>query len=192
MIGQTARLEFKLVALDADPNQVAQGIAPPGAQILPMADGTGSIAVQRRIMVSGEQLIDAKQGFDENGRPVVNITFNAAGARRFGRTTQENVGKPFAMILDDKVLSAPNIETAILGGQARISGNFTVETANALAISLASGKLPVKFDFVEERTVSAELGADSIRAGTIASIFATLAVIGLMIITALSSSARLA
>ena len=183
LIGQTARLEFKLVDLNADPNQVAQGRAPPGSQVLPMADGTGAIAVQRRVMVSGEQLVDAKQGFDQNGRAVVDITFNPAGARRFGRVTQENVNKPFAIILDDKVLSAPNINEPILGGKAQISGNFTVETANQLAISLASGKLPVKLNVVEERTVSAELGKDSIEAGTIASIFATLAVIGLMIVT---------
>jgi preprotein translocase subunit SecD len=183
LIGQTARLEFKLVALDADPAQVAAGRAPPGAQVLPMADGTGAIAVQRRVMVSGDQLIDAKQSFDQDGQPVVSITFNAAGARRFGRTTQENTGKPFAIILDDEVLSAPNINEPILGGQAQISGQFTVESANALAVSLASGKLPVKLNVVEERTVSAELGADSIEAGTIASIFATLAVIGLMIFT---------
>ena len=183
LIGQTARLEFKLVDLNADPNQVAQGRAPPGSQVLPMADGTGAVAVQRRVMVSGEQLVDAKQGFDQNGRAVVDITFNAAGARRFGRVTQENVNKPFAIILDDKVLSAPNINEPILGGRAQISGNFTVESANQLAISLASGKLPVKLNVIEERTVSAELGKDSIEAGTIASIFATLAVIGLMIIT---------
>ena len=88
LIGQTARLEFKLVDQIADPNQVAQGRAPPGSQVLPMADGTGAIAVQRRVMVSGEQLVDAKQGFDQNGRAVVDITFNAAGARRFGRVTQ--------------------------------------------------------------------------------------------------------
>ncbi|HEU0310244.1 MAG TPA: protein translocase subunit SecD [Sphingomicrobium sp.] len=183
LIGQTARLEFKLVDLNADPNQVAQGRAPPGSQVLQMADGTGAIAVQRRVMVSGEQLVDAKQGFDQNGRAVVDITFNAAGARRFGRVTQENVNKPFAIILDDKVLSAPNINEPILGGRAQISGNFTVETANQLAISLASGKLPVKLNVIEERTVSAELGKDSIEAGTIASIFATIAVIGLMIVT---------
>jgi preprotein translocase subunit SecD len=183
LIGQTARLEFKLVDLNADPNQVAQGRAPPGSQVLPMADGSGAVAVQRRVMVSGEQLVDAKQGFDQNGRAVVDITFNAAGARRFGRVTQENVNKPFAIILDDKVLSAPNINEPILGGRAQISGNFTIETANQLAISLASGKLPVKLNVIEERTVSAELGKDSIEAGTIASIFATLAVIGLMIIT---------
>jgi len=183
LIGQTARLEFKLVDLNADPAQVAAGRAPPGSQVLPMADGTGAVAVQRRVMVSGDQLVKATQGFDQDGRAVVDITFNAAGARRFGRVTQENVGKPFAIILDDKVLSAPNINEPILGGRAQISGNFTVESANQLAVSLASGKLPVKLNVIEERTVSAELGADSIRAGTIASIFATLAVIGLMIIT---------
>ena len=183
LIGQTARLEFKLVDLNADPQQVAQGRAPPGSQVLPMADGGGAIAVQRRVMVSGDQLVKATQGFDQNGRAVVDITFNAAGARRFGRVTQENVNKPFAIILDDKVLSAPNINEPILGGRAQISGSFTVESANQLAISLASGKLPVKLNVVEERTVSAELGKDSIEAGTIASIFATLAVIGLMLIT---------
>ncbi|MCL6742005.1 protein translocase subunit SecD [Sphingomonas sp. RB56-2] len=183
LIGQTARLEFKLVDLNADPNQVAQGRAPPGSQVLPMADGKGAIAVQRRVMVSGEQLVNAKQGFDQDGQAIVDISFNTAGARRFGRVTQENVGKPFAIILDDKVLSAPNINEPILGGRAQISGSFTVDSANQLAVSLASGKLPVKLNVVEERTVSAELGADSIRAGTIASIFATLAVIGLMIIT---------
>ncbi|HVL30580.1 MAG TPA: protein translocase subunit SecD, partial [Sphingomicrobium sp.] len=158
LIGQTARLEFKLVDLTADPNQVAEGRAPAGSQVLPMADGTGNVAVKRRVMVSGEQLIDAQQSFDQDGRPVVSIKFNTAGARRFGKTTQENVNKPFAIILDDKVLSAPNINEPILGGQAQISGNFTVDSANQLAIALASGKLPVKLNVIEERTVSAELG----------------------------------
>jgi preprotein translocase subunit SecD len=148
-----------------------------------MADGSGNIAVKRRVMVSGDQLTDAKQSFDQDGQPVVSITFNSAGARRFGRVTQENVGKPFAIILDDKVLSAPNINEPILGGQAQISGSFTVESANALAVSLASGKLPVKLNVIEERTVGPDLGKDSIRKGTIASIAATLAVIGFMVIT---------
>jgi preprotein translocase subunit SecD len=183
LIGQTARLEFKLVDLEADPGQVAQGRAPAGSQVLPMADGTGGIAVKRRVMVSGDQLVDARQGFDEDGRPVVDIVFNATGARRFGRVTQENVNKPFAIILDNQVLSAPNINQPILGGRAYISGNFTVETANQLAVSLASGKLPVKLNFIEERTVSPELGRDSIRRGTIASIVATVAVIAFMLLT---------
>ena len=129
-----------------------------------MVEG-GAIAVKRRVMVSGDQLVDARQAFDQDGQPVVSIKFNTAGARRFGRVTQENVGKPFAIILDDKVLSAPNINEPILGGQAQISGSYTVESANQLAIALASGKLPVKLNVMEERTISADLGADSIREG---------------------------
>jgi len=183
LIGQTARLEFKLVDLTADPNQVAQGRAPAGSQVLPMVEGGGNIAVKRRVMVSGDQLIDAKQTFDQDGRAVVSISFNTAGARRFGRVTQENVNKPFAIILDDKVLSAPNINEPILGGQAQISGNFTVETANQLAVSLASGKLPVKLNVIEERTIGPELGKDSIQKGIIASLVATFAVILFMLVT---------
>ncbi|GAA4753301.1 hypothetical protein GCM10023264_20490 [Sphingomonas daechungensis] len=183
LIGQTARLEFKLVDLTADPNQVQQGHAPAGSQVLPMAEGGGNIAVKRRVMVSGDQLVDAKQSFDQDGRAVVSIRFNTAGSRRFGRVTQENVNKPFAIILDDKVLSAPNINEPILGGQAQISGNFTVETANQLAVSLASGKLPVKLNVIEERTIGPELGKDSIQKGIIASVVATLAVIIFMIVT---------
>ncbi len=183
LIGQTARLEFKLVDLTADQAQVAAGRAPAGSQVLPMADGTGGMAVSRRVMVSGDQLIDAKQSFDQDGQAVVSITFNSAGARRFGRVTQENVNKPFAIILDNKILSAPNINEPILGGQAQISGSFTVESANALAISLASGKLPVELNVIEERTVGPELGKDSIRKGTIAAIVATLAVILFMLVT---------
>ncbi|HEX6410309.1 MAG TPA: protein translocase subunit SecD [Sphingomicrobium sp.] len=183
LIGQTARLEFKLVDLTADPNQVAQGRAPAGSQVLPMVEGGGNIAVKRRVMVSGDQLVDAKQTFDQDGRPVVSISFNTAGARRFGRVTQENVNKPFAIILDEQVLSAPNINEPILGGQAQISGNFTVETANQLAVSLASGKLPVKLNVIEERTIGPELGRDSIQKGIIASVIATGAVILFMLVT---------
>ena len=184
LIGQTARLEFKLVDQTADPAQLQEGRAPPGSQVLPMADGSGFIAVKRRAMVTGEQLIDAKQTFDQQtGEAVVSIRFNPAGARRFGRVTQENVNKPFAIILDEKVLSAPNINEPILGGQAQISGGFTTETANQLAISLASGKLPLKLNVIEERTVGPDLGKDSINKGVIASIGATLAVILFMVAT---------
>jgi len=183
LIGETARLEFKLVDLSADPAQVAQGRAPAGSQVLPLVDG-GFIAVQRRVMVSGDQLVDAKQSFDQqSGRPNVSITFNAAGAKRFGRATQENVGKPFAIILDDKVLSAPSINEPILGGQASISGNFTTESANQLAISLASGKLPVKLNPVDQRSVGPDLGRDSINKGILASGLAIFAVIIFMLIT---------
>jgi preprotein translocase subunit SecD len=183
LIGQTARLEFKLVDLSADPNQVAQGRAPAGSQALPRADGTGFVAVKRRVMVSGDQLESARQGFDQDGRPTVDIKFNADGARRFGRVTQENVNKPFAIILDDKVLSSPNINEPILGGNAQISGGFTVQTANDLAISLASGKLPVKLNVIEERTVGPDLGADSIHKGVVASLIGTAGVILFMLVT---------
>ena len=183
LIGQTARLEFKLVDLSANPADVQQGRAPAGSQALPMANGQGFIAVKRRVMVSGDQLTDAKQSFDQDGRPDIEITFNSAGARRFGRATQENVNKPFAIILDDKVLSAPNIESPILGGRANITGSFTVQSAHDLAVSLASGKLPVKLNVIEERTVSAELGQDSIRKGVIASVVGVVGVIIFMLVT---------
>jgi preprotein translocase subunit SecD len=134
-------------------------------------------------MVSGDQLTDARQGFDQDNRPVVELMFNTTGARRFGRVTQENVNKPFAIILDDKILSAPNINEPILGGRAQISGNFTVETANDLAVSLASGKLPVKLNVIEERSIGPDLGKDSIHKGVVASLVGTLGVILFMLIT---------
>ncbi|WP_265587117.1 protein translocase subunit SecD [Sphingomicrobium arenosum] len=197
LIGRTARLEFKLVDLEANPGELNAGRAPVGSEIAPYpdaplglpfvgystADGVPQIALKRRIIVSGDQLADANQSFDQDGNPVVSLKFNSQGARRFGRTTQENVQKPFAMLLDGQVLSAPNINEPILGGQAQISGNFTVDSANDLAIALSSGKLPVKLDVVEERTVSADLGKDSIEKGTLAAILGTLAVVVYMLVT---------
>ena len=183
LIGQTARLEFKLVDLTADQNLVQQGRAPPGSETLPMIEGGGNIAVKRRTIVSGENLTQAAQIFDENGNPAISFTFDTSGARRFGRVTQDNIGKPFAIILDNKVLSAPTIQSAILDGRGRITGNFTVESANQLAIALSSGRLPVKLNIIEERTVGPELGKDSIRKGAIASVVATAAVILFMLVT---------
>jgi preprotein translocase subunit SecD len=184
-LGKTAKLEFKLVDLTADPEQVAKGIAPAGSQVLPYPDSPEkAIAVQRRVMVSGDQLIDATQGFDQQSNaPIVNIRFDGQGGRKFARVTQDNTGKPFAMILDGVVLSAPNINEPILGGQAQISGNFTVDSANDLAIALRSGKLPVALKVVEESTVSAELGQDSIRSGILAGIVATIALVVYMLLT---------
>jgi preprotein translocase subunit SecD len=134
-------------------------------------------------MVTGQQLVDAKLAYDENNQPVVSISFDSRGARSFAKVTRENVDKPFAIILDDVVISAPNINEPILGGQARISGSFTVKSATELAVQLASGSLPVNLKVIEERTVGPELGRDSIRWGAIASISATLAVILFMLIT---------
>lgn len=186
-LGKTAKLEFKLVDQTADPAQVAQGNAPPGSQVLPYPDdpsGLKKIAVQRRVMVSGDQLTNANQGYDQQtNAPNVNIRFNGQGGRRFARVTQENVNKPFAIILDNVVISAPNINEPILGGQAQISGNFTVDSANQLAIQLRSGKLPVALKVIEESTIRPELGQDSIQKGVLAGVVATLALMGFMIMT---------
>jgi len=183
LLGKTAKLEFKLVDQNADPQDVAAGRAPAGSQILPMLEG-GNIAVKRRVMVSGDELTDARQEFDpQSGNAVVSIRFNSQGGRKFGRVTSENVGKPFAIILDNMVISAPNINEPILGGSAQISGNFTVESANELAISLRSGKLPVALKVIEESSVSAELGKDSIEKGILAGILATLALVAYMLLT---------
>ncbi|MGE4323004.1 MAG: protein translocase subunit SecD [Sphingobium sp.] len=184
LLGQTAKLEFKLVDYTANPAEVAQGRAPVGSEVLPYPDnpsGIPFIAVKRQVMVSGEELTDAQQSYDQQtNEPNVTIRFNGSGGRKFGQVTSQNVNRPFAIILDDKVLSAPNINEPILGGSATISGNFTVESANQLAIALRSGKLPVALTVVEERTVGPGLGADSIRAGLLASIVAVVAVAAFM------------
>ncbi len=183
LIGKTAKLEFKLVDVDADPALAQAGRAPPGSQILPFADQPGSIVVKRRALITGDQLVDAQLSNDQNGRPAASFRFDSAGARKFAKATQANVGKPFAIILDNKVISAPNINEPILGGSGIISGSFTTESANSLAILLRSGKLPVELKVVEERTVGPDLGADSIRSGAIAAGVAVLAVSLLMIMT---------
>ncbi|WP_095011905.1 protein translocase subunit SecD [Tsuneonella mangrovi] len=173
LIGQTAKLEFKLVDMNALPSDVAAGKAPPGSEILPYASSSRfagqSIAVRRLGGIKGDNLTNAQQGFDQQtNEPVVNITFDQQGADKFARLTTENVNKPFAIILDGKVLSAPNINEPIRGGQAQIAGGFTVDSANELAIALRSGALPVDLKVIEQRTVNPELGKDSIRSGLIA------------------------
>lgn len=188
LLGQTAKLEFKLVDQNALPADVEQGIAPPGSEIFPYAEGSGfagsSIAVKRLGGIKGDQLINAQQSFDQqNNEPVVSIQFDQQGGAKFAKLTSENVNKPFAIILDGKVLSAPNINEPILGGSAQISGSFTVDTANQLAISLRSGALPVDLTVVEERTVGPDLGADSIKKGMVAMAIGSLLVILLMIVT---------
>ncbi|MFD1035258.1 protein translocase subunit SecD [Sphingomonas hankookensis] len=183
LLGKTARLEFKLVDLAADPAAVARGQAPAGSQILPYPAQGAPIAVKRSTIISGDQLADARQTYDQNGQPNVTINFNAEGGRRFAKVTQENTGKPFAIIVDNSVISAPNINEPILGGSATISGGFTADSANQLAIALRSGKLPVDLTVVQESTVSPELGADSVKAGVTAAIIATVAVIVFMVMT---------
>ncbi len=192
LLGQTARLEFRMVRevseLSAEEQQALQaGQAPIGYEMLPTARGEGGPGfelVERQVMISGDQLIDAQPGFDpQDGSPVVNIRFNAEGANIFAKVTSANTGKRFAMILDGTVLSAPSINEPILGGQAQIKGSFTVDSSKQLAIALRSGALPVKLAVVEERTVGPDLGRDSIEKGALAAIVATIALILFMIVT---------
>ncbi len=182
LIGRTARLEFKLVEVDSLPCGTPRR---PGIQYLPSDElpaGT-CMGVQSRAMISGEQIADASQNYDNDNRVAVQVRFNVQGSQRFAQVTQANVRRRFAIILDNRIISAPVINEPILGGTASIAGSFTVESANALAISLKSGRLPVDLHVVDERSVSPELGADSIRSGTIASIASVLVVILFMLIT---------
>jgi preprotein translocase subunit SecD len=182
LIGRTAKLEFKLVKEDATPEQLQSGRAPVGSQIVRFANGA-PLAVDRRAIITGSQLTKAHQSFNQNNEAEVAIEFNAEGGRRFAEVTRANVGKPFAIILDNVVLSAPSIREPILGGAASISGSFTVESAQALAIALQSGALPVTLKVVEERTVGPQLGQDSINAGVKASVIASVAIILFMLVT---------
>jgi preprotein translocase subunit SecD len=171
VIGSTAKLTFHRVHESIPAELAQQGRIPAGFKIYPgdpAADrgGAGSYLLQEVPIVQGEDLVDAQQGFDSRtNEPVINFRFNQKGARIFGRFTTDNIGRPFAIVLDDKVLSAPVIRSEILGGSGQISGNFTVESANDLAIKLRSGALPAKLTIVEERTVGASLGQDSVDAG---------------------------
>jgi len=187
LLGKTARLEFKLVDETANPADLAAGRAPVGSQILPYPNnpaGIPFIAVKRPVIISGDQLADARQGFDQQSNsPNVSINFNAAGGQRFARVTQQNVNKPFAIIVDNSVISAPNINEPILGGSASISGSFTVESANQLAIALRSGALTIDLKVIEESTVGPDLGRDSINAGILACAVAVLLVVVFMFLT---------
>ena len=187
LLGQTAKLEFKLVDTTASPTDIALGIAPPGSQIVPYANvekGVAAIAVKRLGGIKGDQLTNAQQTNDQRtNEPVVSITFDQQGGAKFAKLTTENVNRPFAIILDGKVLSAPNINEPIIGGSAQISGSFTVESANSLAISLRSGALPVDLRVIEERSVGPDLGADSIRKGMIAMLVGTIALMTFIVVT---------
>ncbi|MEE4199543.1 protein translocase subunit SecD [Erythrobacter sp.] len=187
-LGQTAQLEFKLVDQQALPSNTEAGVANPGSQIYPYAANSNfagqSEAVKRLGGIRGDSLINARAGVNpQTNENVVNIQFDQQGGQRFAQLSTQNVGERFAIILDGEVISAPFFNEPILGGSAQISGNFTAESANQLAISLQSGALPVPLTVIEERTVSAELGEQSIRSGLIAMMIGSIAVIALMIAT---------
>ncbi|MCW1920266.1 protein translocase subunit SecD [Rhodobacter sp. KR11] len=179
MIGTTAKLSFNTVVgttQDAEAN--------PGPGNILAADGEREglyFILDATPVVSGDNLVDAQPSFDQNGRPAVSFRFDTTGARKFGEYTGANIGAPFAILLDDKVISAPTIQTAITGGSGIITGSFTVEESTNLAVLLRAGALPAEMKFLEEKTVGPELGQDSIDAGRTAAVIGLVAVAIFMI-----------
>jgi len=185
LLGKTAKLDFRMVDVSIPPEQAAQGRVPPDSEILYSSTQPRTpYLVEKRILVSGADLTDAQPGFDQRtSEPIVSFRFNTSGARKFAQVTQENVGKPFAIILDNQVISAPVIREPILGGSGQISGSFTVESANDLAILLRAGALPAPLTIIEERTVGPGLGQDSIAKGKLSSYVGAAMVIIFMLVT---------
>ena len=175
LIGKTAKLTFHpVVRSTGDPDARAGA----GNILLPEVDGTGAYYVlERRPVISGEHLVDAQPSFDQNNRPAVSFRLNATGGRIFGEYTAANIGNPFAITLDEEVISAPVIQSHIPGGSGIITGNFSVEESTRLAILLRAGALPAEINVLEQRTVGPELGQDSIEAGRIAALIAFVAVL---------------
>ncbi|MDG2231207.1 MAG: protein translocase subunit SecD [Paracoccaceae bacterium] len=181
LIGTTAQLTFQPVIGPASDADTDPGF---GNELLPSLDEPGRFYIlDAAPVVTGEDLVDAQPSFDQNGRPAVNFRFNPSGARRFGDYTAENIGEPFAIVLDGEVISAPVIQSHIPGGSGIITGSFSVEESSNLAILLRAGALPAGLDFLEERTIGPELGADSIQAGKMACI---VAFVGVLVFMALS------
>ncbi len=182
LIGKTAKLSFHSVHPSISVEEAKASRPPMGYRIYEAdekEEGYQSAYVLAETpVVQGDDLVDAQPGFDhQTNAPIISFRFNQSGARKFGNFSKSHVGEPFAIVLDDKVISAPVIREAILGGSGQISGNFTVESANNLAIQLRSGALPAKLTIVEERTVGPSLGADSIEAGKIAGIVGMIATV---------------
>lgn len=181
LLGKTAKMTFHLVDTQTDP---LSGQVPPGTRLMPSDDpsevyGNGQpvkYAVKTRVMLSGDLLTGATATY-EQGQPVVAFKFNNKGARKFGRITQDNTGKPFAIVLDGRVITAPRINEPILAGSGIISGNFSVDSANDLALLLRAGALPAPLNVIEERSVGPSLGADSIAAGKKAALLAMLLIL---------------
>ena len=176
LLGQTAKLNFRMVDTSISISDALRGKIPPRSEILYDKDAIPWL-VNKKILVSGERLADAQAGFDQmTNTPVVNFRFDVTG-KSFARATSDNVGKPFAIILDNEVISAPTIRQPILGGSGQIEGGFTVESANDLAVLLRAGALPAPLNILEERTIGPGLGADSINSGTIATIIGMILVL---------------
>src|SRR6201993_100653 len=187
LLGRTAKLTFQLVDTGASLEDAHSGHLPLGDEVLPAAEsnkvriGPSAYVVHKRVIVGGDMLVDAQPTF-QNNEPVVSFRFDAAGAKRFGDATRDNMGKPFAIVLDNKGISAPVIREPILGGGGIISGSFTVQSASDLALLLRAGALPAPITILEERTVGPDLGADSIHAGAVASLVGVVLVVLFMIL----------
>ena len=185
LLGKTAKLDFRMVDSTVPPDQAQQGRVPPDSEILMSAQPPKvPYVIKKQVLVSGADLTDAQPGFDQrSGEPIVSFRFNTSGARKFAQATLENVGQPFAIVLDNEVISAPVIREPITGGSGQISGSFTVQGANDLAILLRAGALPAPLTIIEERTVGPGLGQDSIAAGELASYVGSVLVIVFMLLT---------
>jgi SecD/SecF fusion protein len=166
VIGKTAKLTFQMVDTNVAPEDVAAGRIPPDDEVLQSDSGAAApLIVKRRSVVTGEMLTAASAGHDQDNEPDINFAFNSQGARRFAEATSQNIGKPFAIVMDGKWISAPNIESAITTGSGMIHGHFSEESANNLALLLKSGALPAPLNIIAQHTVGAELGADAVKAG---------------------------
>src|SRR6185503_4094402 len=188
LLGKTAKMTFQPVDETANPDQAVKGIVPIGDELLyEDSDRKGvpptPYVIEKRVIVGGERLTDATGTFSQqSGGAIVDIKFDSVGGREFGDFTRQNVGRRFAIVLDNKVISAPVIKDAILGGSGYIEGNFTIQSASDLAALLRAGALPAPLKVVEQRTVGAELGADSIKAGKYSAIGGLLLVALFMIL----------
>ncbi|MBV2187358.1 MAG: protein translocase subunit SecDF, partial [Rhizobium sp.] len=183
LLNQTAKLSFHMVDMSMPVTEAINGRPPATAEVLYSQDDPAvPYLVEKRALVSGENLVDAQASFNQQtSEPVVTFRFDSKGAQRFAQATQENVGRPFAIVLDDQVISAPVIREPIIGGSGQISGNFSVEGANDLAVLLRAGALPATLTVVEERTVGPGLGQDSINAGVFASAIGAVLVVLFML-----------
>lgn len=184
LLGKTAKLTFHLLDDSATADEAAKGRIPPGSMVLPSAERERGMpetyVVRKRVEVGGDMLVDSKATYSD-GRPVVSFRFNSVGGKKFGDATRDSAGKFLAIVLDEKVISAPRINEPILGGSGIISGSFTVQQAQDLSLLLRAGALPAPLQVLEERTVGPDLGADSIKAGAIASLLGLVLVVVLMI-----------
>jgi preprotein translocase subunit SecD len=185
LLGKTAKMEFRMVDTSVPPDQAQAGGLPADDELLMSASSPKvPYVIKKQVLVSGGDLTDAQPGFDpRTSEPVVNFKFNSSGSRKFAQATSENVGQPFAIVLDNEVISAPVIREPITGGQGQISGNFTVQSANDLAVLLRAGALPAPLTVVEERTVGPGLGQDSIEKGELAAYVGAIMVVVFMLVT---------